>query len=76
MVPMQKQASNLMRRKFVGHQGDPIANAAEQAKDLLRDVLLVKKTPKYDRLKDTEMIKHPYIQDVLINNWYVKNSCP
>jgi hypothetical protein len=46
-----------------------MGNAAEQAKDLLKDVLLVKKTPKYDRLKDTEMIKHPYIQDVLINNW-------
>jgi hypothetical protein len=45
----------------MGHQSDPVANAADQAKDLLKNVLLVKKTPKYDRLKDTEMIKHPYI---------------
>ena len=29
--------------------------------DLLDNVLLVKKTPKYDRLKDTALIKHPYI---------------
>ena len=36
-------------------------NTHGQSQDLLRDVLLVKKTPKYDRLKNSEFIKHPYI---------------
>lgn len=58
---MQKSATNCLKRKFVRGTGDSAANQFDQAKDLLRDVLLVKKTPKYDRLKDTEMIKHPYI---------------
>lgn len=39
------------------------------ADDLLSDVLLVRKTPKFDRLKDSELIDHPYIQGKLINNW-------
>lgn len=38
-------------------------------RDLLDNVLIVRKTPKYERLKDTESIKHPYIQDILIKNW-------
>ena len=29
--------------------------------ELLKNVLLVRKTPKYERLKDSELIKHPYI---------------
>ena len=33
----------------------------DQAKDLLSNVLLVLKTPKYERLKDSQLIKHPYI---------------
>lgn len=39
------------------------------ADNLLSDVLLVRKTPKYDRLKDSDLINHPYIQGKLINNW-------
>lgn len=38
-------------------------------RDLLDNVLIVRKTPKYERLKDSEYIKHPYIQDILIKNW-------
>ena len=37
--------------------------------ELFRNVLLVRKTPKYFRLKDTELIEHPYIRDVLLNIW-------
>lgn len=66
---MQRTATNFAKRKFVHGAGDSFSNSMDQAKDLLKDVLLVKKTPKYDRLKNSEMIKHPYIQDVLINNW-------
>lgn len=33
----------------------------QEAKDLFKNVLLVKKTPKYERLKDEEIVKHPYI---------------
>lgn len=36
---------------------------------LLDNVLLVRKTPKYDRLKDSELIEHPYIRDILLKNW-------
>ena len=39
------------------------------ADDLLRDVLLVKKTPKFDRLKDSDLIDHPYIKGKLMGNW-------
>jgi hypothetical protein len=31
--------------------------------------LLVKKTPKYDRLKNSTLIEHPYIQNILLKNW-------
>jgi len=36
---------------------------------MFKNVLLVRKTPKYLRLKDTEVIEHPYIRDVLLQNW-------
>lgn len=41
----------------------------EAARHLFDNVLLVRKTPKYDRLKDSPLIQHPYIRDVLLNNW-------
>ena len=47
-------------------ESDPSLDAAD---DLLDNVLLVRKTPKYDRLKDSSLIQHPYIRDVLLNNW-------
>lgn len=39
------------------------------ADDLLANVLFVRKTPKYDRLKDSDLINHPYVRDVLLKNW-------
>jgi len=35
------------------------ANASKS--ELLQDVLLVRKTPKYERLKNSKFIEHPYI---------------
>ena len=55
----------------------PIRNFAENSDlptDLLKNVLLVKKTPKYERLKNSKFIEHPYIQDVLIHNWIEANN--
>ena len=36
---------------------------------ILSDVLIVKKTPRYERLKNTPMMEIPYVKDVLLKNW-------
>ena len=46
-----------------------VQKLASSHRDLFKNVLIVRKTPKYQRLKDSEFIKHPYIQDVLLQNW-------
>ena len=38
-------------------------------KDLLDDVLLVRKTPKFNRLKASPMLQNAYVKDVLMNTW-------
>jgi len=37
--------------------------------NLLSDVLLVRKTPKYDRVKDTRLMGHAYIKEKLLDSW-------
>lgn len=36
---------------------------------ILSNVLIVKKTPRYERLKNTPMMEIPYVKDVLLKNW-------
>ena len=44
--------------------------AVKAGGDLLRNVLIIRKTPRYERLKDNSAaINHPYVQNVLINGW-------
>jgi len=44
--------------------------AKTTSKGLLRNVLIIRKTPRYERLKDNAAaINHPYVQNVLINGW-------
>ena len=66
------QAKNL-KRLFSTDKKHKGANGIDKA-ELLSDVLLVQKTPRYERLKDGEIINHPYVQDVLIHNWIEANN--
>jgi hypothetical protein len=54
---------------LVSTESASLGNLGETAKNLFSNVLLVRKTPKYFRLKDSEEIQHPYVKDVLLENW-------
>ena len=57
---MHRRGAKQIMRTFSAKEYEN-KNAGGRVKDLLSDVLLVKKTPKYDRLKNSKFIEHPYI---------------
>lgn len=71
-IPLRRVLpSNLGRRALSQdlRQAQSAASSLNGASDLFKNVLIVRKTPRYFRLKDTEYINHPYIRDVLLGGW-------
>lgn len=61
--PMSMKSGEEMASAFINEM------EGLNGKDLLDDVLLVRKTPKFDRLKSSPLLENAYVKDVLMNNW-------
>ena len=55
--------------KKIDIDNQSLEKLAKGTQDLLDNVLLIRKTPKYERLRGSEKIENSYIQDNLLNGW-------